>query len=192
VTSNAPALAAEQEGRVSASRSAIGSDPLRTVIDALERHGCEPRGPEYRCTARCPAHEDRDPSLSVAEGVDGRALVYCHAGCPPERVVAALGLSWSDLFPPGHRSARRLPGVGAPRKPIELVFEVLAERGIPRRATRSPQMWVAERCPACCADRKWPLWLLEQDDGRVVLSCFAGCPQVAVLSALVGAEGGDT
>jgi hypothetical protein len=168
--------------------SAIGTDPLRTFVDALARHDCDPRGPEYRCTARCPAHDDRSPSLSVAEGVDGRTLIYCHAGCPPERIVAALGLSWADLFPPGHRRARRLPGVGAPRKPVELIFEVLAELGIPRRATRSPSMWVAGRCPACGADEGWPLWLLEQDDGRVTFSCFNGCEQLAVVAALAGIE----
>ena len=30
-------------------------------------------------SARCPAHDDRRPSLSVSEGDDGRALVRCHA-----------------------------------------------------------------------------------------------------------------
>ena len=40
--------------------------------------------------ARCPAHEDKMPSLSVTEGADGRVLVHCHAGCPQEAVVAAL------------------------------------------------------------------------------------------------------
>ena len=30
---------------------------------------------------RCPAHADRSPSLSVAEGQDGRVLVHCFAGC---------------------------------------------------------------------------------------------------------------
>jgi hypothetical protein len=41
---------------------------------------------------RCPAHEDRRPSLSIAEGDDGRALVKCHAGCPLESIMAAVGL----------------------------------------------------------------------------------------------------
>ncbi len=40
--------------------------------------------------ARCVAHEDRDPSLSVAEGDDGRPLVHCHAGCSQFDVLAAL------------------------------------------------------------------------------------------------------
>ena len=36
--------------------------------------------------AQCPAHEDRNPSLSITEGDDGRALVNCHAGCTVEAV----------------------------------------------------------------------------------------------------------
>ncbi len=48
--------------------------------------------------ARCPAHQDHDPSLSVAEGDDRRVLVHCHAGCGVETIVAALGLTLADLF----------------------------------------------------------------------------------------------
>jgi hypothetical protein len=29
--------------------------------------------------ARCPAHHDKDPSLSL-HGADGKVLVHCHAG----------------------------------------------------------------------------------------------------------------
>lgn len=48
-------------------------------------------------SAKCPAHEDRKPSLSISE-VDDRVLLHCHAGCSVERVVAALGLEIRDLF----------------------------------------------------------------------------------------------
>jgi hypothetical protein len=49
--------------------------------------------------ARCPAHEDSSPSLSVTEGKDGdRAVLHCHAGCTIEQIVAALGLTVNDLF----------------------------------------------------------------------------------------------
>ncbi len=47
---------------------------------------------------RCPAHEDRNPSLAISAGRDGQLLVHCHAGCDQRAVVAALkerGL-WSD------------------------------------------------------------------------------------------------
>jgi putative DNA primase/helicase len=47
----------------------------------------------------CPAHDDRNASLSIAEGDDGRALVCCHAGCTAESIVAALDLRMADLMP---------------------------------------------------------------------------------------------
>src|SRR5215212_118100 len=40
--------------------------------------------------ARCPAHEDREPSLSIGAGKDGKVLVRCHAGCDQRDVIAAL------------------------------------------------------------------------------------------------------
>jgi hypothetical protein len=49
-------------------------------------------------SARCPAHEDRQASLSIAEGNDGRVLLKCHAGCDHKKIVAALGLEERDLF----------------------------------------------------------------------------------------------
>jgi putative DNA primase/helicase len=49
--------------------------------------------------ARCPAHPDRNPSLSIALR-DGRVLLHCFAGCPPEAVLGAVGLTWKDLREP--------------------------------------------------------------------------------------------
>jgi putative DNA primase/helicase len=40
--------------------------------------------------ARCPAHDDREPSLSIADARDGKVLVHCHAGCDQRDVIAAL------------------------------------------------------------------------------------------------------
>jgi hypothetical protein len=48
--------------------------------------------------ARCPAHADRSPSLSILEGHNGRALIHCFAGCSVERVCDALKIKVSDLF----------------------------------------------------------------------------------------------
>jgi KaiC/GvpD/RAD55 family RecA-like ATPase len=47
--------------------------------------------------ARCPAHEDKNPSLAIAEE-DGKILIHCHAGCATEDVLNAIGLYPSDLF----------------------------------------------------------------------------------------------
>ncbi len=48
--------------------------------------------------ARCPAHDDRTPSLSILDADDRTVLVHCHAGCEQDAVIAALrsrGL-WSE------------------------------------------------------------------------------------------------
>ena len=50
-----------------------------------------------RWAALCPAHDDRNPSLSVTEGHKG-LLVKCWAGCSLDEITAALGLRTSDLF----------------------------------------------------------------------------------------------
>lgn len=50
-------------------------------------------------TARCPAHQDRSPSLSITEKEDGKILLKCFAGCPVESIVAAVGLQLSDIMP---------------------------------------------------------------------------------------------
>src|SRR4051794_39134293 len=69
--------------------------PVDLVLDRLE--GVRQRG-DYYYQALCPAHEDCDPSLSIAEGEDGRALLKCFAGCETEEILAALGLEMKDLF----------------------------------------------------------------------------------------------
>ena len=63
-------------------------------------------------TARCPAHDDRTPSLSIRDADSNKVLVRCHAGCDQDRVIAALrarGL-WAEI-PPRSIScnARRAP-----------------------------------------------------------------------------------
>ena len=49
--------------------------------------------------ARCPAHDDKNPSLSIAAGDDGRVLLHCFAGCPVDAIAAALQLTLADLAP---------------------------------------------------------------------------------------------
>lgn len=49
--------------------------------------------------ARCPAHDDQQPSLSVREKPDGMVLLKCHAKCRTESVCEAIGLGLADLFP---------------------------------------------------------------------------------------------
>lgn len=94
----------------------------------LERlAGLRETGPG-RFLARCPAHTDKSPSLSIRLLDDRRVLVHCFAGCEVGDVVAAVGLSMSSLFPPpplGHhfRAERQ-------RFPAADILEALAHEAV--------------------------------------------------------------
>lgn len=49
--------------------------------------------------ARCPAHDDRNPSLSISESPDRKILLKCHAGCDYKDICQRLGIEDKDLFP---------------------------------------------------------------------------------------------
>src|SRR5437899_2838230 len=52
--------------------------------------------------ARCPAHDDRKPSLSIRDSDDGKVLVHCHAGCNQQQLIAELrlrGLWYERIIP---------------------------------------------------------------------------------------------
>lgn len=70
-------------------------DPLNLLLSRLQ--GAKQHGERFM--ARCPAHEDKSPSLSLSRAQDGRALVYCYAGCQTRDVLAAVGLKMRLLFP---------------------------------------------------------------------------------------------
>ena len=51
--------------------------------------------------AKCPAHEDKRSSLSIALGRDGGIVLHCHAGCATEEILERIGLEMRELMPPG-------------------------------------------------------------------------------------------
>ena len=65
---------------------------LLAVLDKVRNRG------DSSWMACCPAHNDKNPSLSIKETKDGDVLLHCFAGCGVDDVVAALGLEMSDLF----------------------------------------------------------------------------------------------
>lgn len=79
------------------------ASPVDLIVGKLE--GVRRSGVGF--VARCPAHDDRRASLKVDAGGDGRALLHCYAGCEPAAVVAALGLTLSDLYPPKEPTVRQ-------------------------------------------------------------------------------------
>lgn len=72
--------------------------PLDRFLSTLRSNGYQPKRAGEGWTCRCPAHEDRNPSLSINTKSDGSVLVHCHAGCRVESVVDAVGLGMKDLF----------------------------------------------------------------------------------------------
>lgn len=70
---------------------------IATLLALLDRP--KAIGP-MKWQARCPAHEDRTPSLAVRELADGRVLIHCFGGCSASDVMGALGLALVDLMPP--------------------------------------------------------------------------------------------
>ena len=73
------------------------SAALSRVLDSLRDYGSDPRESGGSWSARCPAHDDQMPSLSV-RGTDTKVLVHCHVGCELEDVLTPLGLTVADLF----------------------------------------------------------------------------------------------
>lgn len=68
--------------------------PLQRVLVKLK--GVEERG-GLQFAARCPAHDDREPSLSVSWGDKNAVVLHCHAGCDADDVLSEIGLTWKSL-----------------------------------------------------------------------------------------------
>jgi len=76
----------------------LAGRPIENVLGRLQR--VRRSGDSWQ--AQCPGHDDSTPSLSVKELEDGVVLLCCHAGCPPERVLHTIGLTFTDLYPDRH------------------------------------------------------------------------------------------
>ncbi len=81
------------------------TDPLGTIWQALDRHGCQPHGQAHSFRARCPLHDgDSYNSLAVNIGADGRALLHCfRCNRSGPEIAVAIGIPAHELHPAGHR-----------------------------------------------------------------------------------------
>ncbi len=68
----------------------------------LTRFQCVRRNGNGSYVAKCPAHADKNPSLSIRE-VGGKVLLKCFAECTVEAICAAAGIEMADLF--SHRAS---------------------------------------------------------------------------------------
>lgn len=85
---------------------------VETFLSALEKVKRNGKGQWVAC---CPAHDDKSPSMTIAETDDGRVLVHCFAGCSVEEILGAVGMDFDVLYPPK-------PERHEPYKPIAKPF----------------------------------------------------------------------
>ncbi len=119
--------------------------PTETVLSALRDLGHDPKHARDGWQCRCPAHEDRTPSLSIKVGDDGCALVHCHAGCSFDSICAALKLTKAELFTHNNTvNAQRNPKVRAtPKQPPKLFGSAKAAlEELEKRKGKPSAKWV--------------------------------------------------
>jgi putative DNA primase/helicase len=105
--------------------------------------------------ARCPAHEDRKPSLSIREADNGKVLLKCFAGCDFRQIAAALNSA------PAHRALGR--PAAALKSSADAKTRIEAALGIWREA-REPRGTIAQDY---LLGRGFTGWLPWQVDTRV-------------------------
>lgn len=102
-------------------RTNSDSNNFEIILSKLEKVQQRQSG---QWSARCPAHADKGPSLSIRETTEGAVLLHCFAGCQVNEVLSALGLELHDLYPPRERPAnapKRTPHLLNARQALDLL-----------------------------------------------------------------------
>lgn len=97
----------QKNGACAPSRGSAAREKVLSRLDKVKA-----KGPD-KWEAICPAHPDKNPSLSIKEVGDGTVLLKCWAGCSAADITAAIGLELRDLFPGGDHKQRRGPSKAA-------------------------------------------------------------------------------
>ena len=107
--------------------------------------------------ARCPAHPDKRPSLSIAEGRKQPVVFKCmSAGCTQDEVLKAMGLTWHDLL--GDR----------PKMTHDMSARLQDEQTL--RSLRDLKRAVLSPAGAYLAEKQWRLEaLLRELDRRIIV-----------------------
>jgi len=74
--------------------------------------------------ALCPAHADKNPSLSVKQE-DGSLLLHCFAGCTVEEICGALGIELSELFSDKTATPRMVAAYNYDDEKSTLLYQVV-------------------------------------------------------------------
>lgn len=80
--------------------------------------------------AKCPAHEDHNPSLSIRPGSVQPVVLNCHAGCATEDILAALDLTWKDISLPESDQRKSQDDDWTPAGPASDVYDYRDEQGV--------------------------------------------------------------
>ena len=135
----------------------------------------------------CPAHEDRNPSVSVKAGDRGdRALVKC-AKCDTPDVLATVGLTMADLFLDRAETGTRRRETSAPRKAPDTVKPAETKR------IRDEHRGNLERAIREASER----WTDYADSPRIVQACehqawtVEGITGLRALGYIAGPTGND-
>jgi putative DNA primase/helicase len=125
--------------------------PVERVLSRLD--GVKASGTN-RWMAKCPAHDDRQASLSITVGKDDRAVMYCHAKCTVAAIVAAAGLTMSDLFidRPAEPANGKAPGVEQRAKLVKSYDYTDADGRLLYQACRFEPKTFRQRRPSGAGD----------------------------------------
>jgi hypothetical protein len=88
-----------------------------------------------RWMAKCPAHADKSPSLSIGTGSDGRVLVKCFAGCSVISILGTVGLRLQDLFAGPPPSPAQLRQAETARQALQLKAKTRGRADAEARST---------------------------------------------------------
>jgi hypothetical protein len=68
---------------------------IQAVLDSLQ----DVQQSNGSWLAKCPAHDDKSPSLSIGQAQDGKLLLHCFAGCEFDAIRSAMNLSPTPFTP---------------------------------------------------------------------------------------------
>jgi hypothetical protein len=97
-----------------------------SITSMLDRLEAVRRTGRDRWLARCPAHDDRRPSLSIRDLGDGRVLLHCFAECAVADVLKACGLGF-DAILPSRAIDHQLPRERRPFNPWDILAAIRFE-----------------------------------------------------------------
>ncbi|WP_458085773.1 phage/plasmid primase, P4 family [Streptomyces malaysiensis] len=139
------------------------------ISTILDRFGGAAEHSDGGYIARCPSHDDSDPSLRIWVGENRKVRLNCRAGCDSDDVIKAAGLRWPDLFDVTGDA------VTVPSEPPSLV-------GV--RETAALAMYIYDMSERLTDDSSWA------EDARVYLGRRFGLDPVHAQSLGVGLDTG--